>query len=408
MSWNSLEEAAGCSNEDSDPHRNCCRKSGNGSWLSTAIGHFSSGIFAASNLIVIFHLVFVQFASTREANIRTREYARISGDRVRWEPVRRSNVRSNSTQHSSDRAERNVIFLKEIGGLPASRCPMEPWIVPWAVTVQQNPQVKQFTAIEVGCNKATDALMLMRLFTQSEAVDMVSWLNETHFGKFACPLDWELWKKIVQMNLQGLQTYHHFCLEPVQENYQYVRAAAHKLGLDHLGLHVHQLALSSTDTPPTIDFPHARRGQEHFGIDVGARIGQTYAVNVSTLDKFVWKENIKEVNILKIDTEGNDARVLLGAVQTLTRLKPEYLIFENHKVGHWSKFDLKDAVDFLDNVFYTCFWATRKGTLVRLTGCWDARYSTMKGWSNVACYHRNSRELGMLMEQSCLDRQPGL
>eukprot|EP00963_Diacronema_lutheri_P008205 scaffold723_cov333-Pavlova_lutheri.AAC.3 len=321
-------------------------------------------------------------------------------------PSGRSELQGNSTSYLCDKAEKNIMFLKAMGGFSkATKCPLEPWILPWATKIKQNPQVKQFTVIEVGCNKATDALMLMRLFTQKEAVDIVSWLKETGFTKCACPFDWELWKKILRMNMQGLQTYHHFCLEPVQENFQHVSVAAKKFGLDRLGLHVHQLALSSSNVPPLVKFPHGAKGQESIGIDVGGRGGKTYAVNVSTLDKFVMRESIKEVNILKIDTEGNDARVLLGAVQTLTHLSPEYLTFENHKVGHWSQFDLRDVVDFLDNLFYTCFWATSKGIIVRLTGCWDARYSAMKGWSNVACYHRSTHELGRLMEKPCLDRE---
>lgn len=378
-------------------HWGCCHKEkGKDAWLSAVRTHLRFHDFSVSRLIAIFHMLSLWCVI-------------ICGKYTRRRKVATSQFQGNSSQYICHKAEKNILFLKAMGGFSkASRCPMEPWILPWAITFHRNPRLEQFIVIEVGCNKATDALMLTRLFTQKESVDMISWLKETRFRRFFCPLDWGLWKKIVQLNLRGVQEYHHFCLEPVHENFQQVSAAAQKFGLDRAGLHVHQLALSSSDVPPTVEFPHAAKGQETIGIDVGARRGATYEVNVTTLDKFVQKEKIKEVNILKIDTEGNDARVLLGAIQTLTSLKPEYLTFENHNIGHWSRFDLKDVVDFLDNIFYTCFWATRRGTLVRLTGCWDDKYSTMKGHSNVACYHRSSRELRKLMEQWCLDEEADL
>ena len=33
-----------------------------------------------------------------------------------------------------------------------------------------------------------------------------------------------------------------------------------------------------------------------------------------------------------------------------------YLQFENHEVGRWSTFELKDVIDLLDNLPYTCVW----------------------------------------------------
>lgn len=394
MSWGSMSGSVALDCVCSRHHRRRFGKLNNGTFPLTRQLRFR--IFSLAHVVAVFHVILFCFPA------KCKRYSRMKA-------ADGHSFQDTTSQHKCDKSERNILFLNAMGGFShASRCPSEPWILPWSMVIQQRPRVQRFTVLEIGCNKATDALMLMRLFTQNEAVDMVSWLKETGFAEFACPLDWGFWRKILQLKLHGLDSYRHFCLEPVQENFEQVSAAARKFGLDRLGLQVRHLALSSSNVPSTVEFPHGSKGQENIGIDVGTRAAQTYPVNVSTLDKFVSKERIEEVNILKIDTEGNDVRVLLGAVQTLTNLRPEYLTFENHKVGHWSKFDLKDVVDFLDNISYTCFWSTRNGTLVRISGCWDRRYSTMKGWSNVACYHRNSRELGMLMEQSCLDRQPGL
>ena len=39
-------------------------------------------------------------------------------------------------------------------------------------------------------------------------------------------------------------------------------------------------------------------------------------------------------------------------------LKPSYVQFENHGVGKWKTFDLKDSIDMLDAMEYECFWST--------------------------------------------------
>ena len=44
--------------------------------------------------------------------------------------------------------------------------------------------------------------------------------------------------------------------------------------------------------------------------------------------------------MLSIDTEGNDMRVLLGAVRLLGAEMIRFLEFEYHKVGHWATADL--------------------------------------------------------------------
>ena len=79
--------------------------------------------------------------------------------------------------------------------------------------------------------------------------------------------------------------------------------------------------------------------------------------------------------------------------------------FEYHSRGHWQgegkgrgglRFSLKDATDYLDNLGYSCFWAGKK-TLYRITGCWDDMYHDHR-WSNVACYHRDDKKLGSVMD----------
>ena len=71
---------------------------------------------------------------------------------------------------------------------------------------------------------------------------------------------------------------------------------------------------------------------------------QTYSefhqTPVITVDEFVRKENMLEgLDVVKIDTEGNDAAVLIGASKTLMSLKPFYVQFE--KSRSWEVEDIR-------------------------------------------------------------------
>ena len=120
-------------------------------------------------------------------------------------------------------------------------------------------------------------------------------------------------------------------------------------------------------------------------------------VEVLTVDGLVEKYKLSQVDVLKVDTEGNDPLVLIGAVKTLARMRPSYVAFENHGVGHWKVYALKDVIDYLDGLRYDCFWAANSGELIRLTSCWAEEYSKYKRWSNVVCHHRRRLDLKKYM-----------
>ncbi len=54
------------------------------------------------------------------------------------------------------------------------------------------------------------------------------------------------------------------------------------------------------------------------------------SIETDTLDNLVNKENIKEIDLIKIDCEGNELNILEGGIQTLIKLKPKLLLFENN------------------------------------------------------------------------------
>lgn len=313
---------------------------------------------------------------------------------------------------SHDQLKRNVKELDRRGGIRnATKCPTEPYLIEQFRSNFKRQRKDKIVFIEVGCNKATDAVMMLRMFTQHPRVDLKLWMNKTQFVKQpSCAIDWDLWNKIEKSRVLGDFNYQHYCIEPIRENFEVVKRVSNELGYNRMGLSIHQAAMSNSYLPSTLKFPEVgKSGIETYGIHnayehVASKEreqGKFYEVKLTSVDKFVLDEGISQVDILKIDTEGNDALVLLGSVRTLSNLHPRFITFENHGIGHWKKSSLKETIDLLDGLSYTCFWAMYDGFLIRITNCWDSSYE-YKGWSNIACYNRNYKKSAIILESYAL------
>lgn len=79
-------------------------------------------------------------------------------------------------------------------------------------------------------------------------------------------------------------------------------------------------------------------------------------VPLTTLDALVKDYAIPAIDILKIDTEGFDATVILGSMEVLARGRVSLLTFEYHEVGVWREYALRDVVEKLDGLDYVCYF----------------------------------------------------
>lgn len=76
-------------------------------------------------------------------------------------------------------------------------------------------------------------------------------------------------------------------------------------------------------------------------------------IRLLTLDSFVQKHKIKHIDLLKIDTEGHEYQVLLGAKKMLAQHRIDYILFELNEMNVYGKVFLKDFYDLLPNyTFY--------------------------------------------------------
>ncbi|KAI2500210.1 methyltransferase [Fragilaria crotonensis] len=283
-------------------------------------------------------------------------------------------------------------------------CPQATWLEEYYTSQRQlnSKKQKSFLAINVGCNKGYDAVNLLRMGSNNPAVNRQTW-------KDAMPPDLKVavcnQDKESTMTLVSDPSLSHgdkedtialvYCVEPMPSTYGALLNASRATGWDNQ-LKVLQIAMNNED-PTTVLFPgpvSENLGAEGIGImnSCSATPEQCVPVESLRLDAMMTKENFvdKRLNILLIDVEGYDFDVILGGNTTLRNT--EYIEFEYHNVGKWGKESemgkqpIKIAVEHLDDIGFTCYWAG-KGELWRITGCWQPQFRGAY-WSNVACANR--------------------
>ena len=93
---------------------------------------------------------------------------------------------------------------------------------------------------------------------------------------------------------------------------------------------------------------HASLYQEVIeGIHQGKSV--SYKVDVITLDDFCSEREITNIDLLKIDTEGNELKCLIGAAQLLEEGKIQAIQFEFNEMNIISRCTFKDFWDLLSN-----------------------------------------------------------
>lgn len=78
----------------------------------------------------------------------------------------------------------------------------------------------------------------------------------------------------------------------------------------------------------------------------------SHSVEVVTLDDYCKENKIEEIDLLKIDTEGNELNCLLGAKSLLKNNSIKAIQFEFTQINIISKTTFKDFFDLLSNNYY--------------------------------------------------------
>ena len=76
-------------------------------------------------------------------------------------------------------------------------------------------------------------------------------------------------------------------------------------------------------------------------------IKSSIILKTSTIDSYVLRNNIDKINLLKIDTEGHELEVLMGAKKTINKNKVEYLLIEIHSSKMYKNYSKYKIEEFL-------------------------------------------------------------
>ena len=188
--------------------------------------------------------------------------------------------------------------------------------------------------------------------------------------------------------------------EPMPANFQILSDRARDEGWVATGWRGYQAAITSTILGAGANgqagsvkfFADDKRGNQQGALSSNAGAsGNFFMVEAWTLDAHLASigEKDAEILLLKVDTEGFDGHVLVGAEATLRSGKVTFVTFEyNSKWGTgrtelpWS---LGSVVTWLATLHYECYFIT-PSDLVPISGpWWDPGFEIWR-WSNVFCH----------------------
>eukprot|EP00814_Leptocylindrus_danicus_P007256 CAMPEP_0116008266 /NCGR_PEP_ID=MMETSP0321-20121206/2766_1 /TAXON_ID=163516 /ORGANISM="Leptocylindrus danicus var. danicus, Strain B650" /LENGTH=445 /DNA_ID=CAMNT_0003477067 /DNA_START=1 /DNA_END=1338 /DNA_ORIENTATION=- len=326
-------------------------------------------------------------------------------------------------------------YKNECSFTRATKCPEQTWLIDYFKNLSSSKTSSTpFVGISVGCNKGFDAIDTMRMGTGNTAFDKERWReamtshgNEgstvkddnnsstastttTAMDRGVCRQD-----KSEQIDVSSWEQIsgEMYCIEPLTVTYERLEKAANSMELNLLGFTVSHYAVAKESGkalfPKThigdsdLDYLRVNVGTENKGLgncdeikNTEKRMEVCEEVDVISLDEYVHRhlQSKGPIHALNIDVEGYDFDVLLGAREMLKRT--QYVEFEYNWKGSWANQHLKDAIQMLDDLNFTCYWAGRD-KLWKITRCWWD-YFDFHHWSNVACVKNSQIKLAIAME----------
>jgi FkbM family methyltransferase len=106
--------------------------------------------------------------------------------------------------------------------------------------------------------------------------------------------------------------------------------------------------LTSSLEEPNLNSQHSQRKIKAFGIKPNELIKNTYLVNTITLSQYLYDNQFKKVDLLKIDTEGHEYECLKGLFDDL-KVEVKYIQVEEHVSESHSKSSIQSKKILIDN-----------------------------------------------------------
>ncbi len=140
------------------------------------------------------------------------------------------------------------------------------------------------------------------------------------------------------------------CFEPHPKTHTNLQQS-----MARLPVAIHNIGFSNVEGTANIFDHKVGDGSEHASLFEGVihsiHKDETvkHEIVLTTIDSFLLKNNISHIGLLKIDTEGNEFNILLGAKNALKNKKIDIIHFEFNEMNTISRVFMKDFVEYLSN-----------------------------------------------------------
>lgn len=105
----------------------------------------------------------------------------------------------------------------------------------------------------------------------------------------------------------------------------------------------------------------------------------THTVNAITLDSFIKDKNIQQIDLLKIDVEGNELKVLIGLGENIRNGKVKAIHFEFNEMNVYSRTFFRDFWELLP--IYDLYRLLPRG-MIKIDK-YDPRYTELFAYQNI-------------------------
>jgi FkbM family methyltransferase len=111
---------------------------------------------------------------------------------------------------------------------------------------------------------------------------------------------------------------------------------------------------------------YANQGMSSLTPVDGTEAQHSIPIECKTLDEVAESESLDRLDLIKIDTEGYEAKVIMGAKKSLASFRPSLLLEYNK--AHWQRagHTLEDVKSLLTDLGYELYFARRSGIIVKV------------------------------------------
>jgi FkbM family methyltransferase len=300
---------------------------------------------------------------------------------------------SNITRCSKARLK-NIITIRS---KMRSNCPdRTPWWLSFAGQMSEGRG--PLTHVNIGCNKGFDFLATLEDLSGDQKYAPQAFRTRLEAAGLMFP-DKGACNQVQNVNsrprpqLTSIRQVTGHCIEPAVETFQTLEVGMKNLQEEGT-IFLSQDAFGSFQGQ--VFFPKSIKGTE-----TGSIADEGIPVRATTLDDYAQTMGLGTVDLLSIDTEGNDMNVIYGGINFLTSHLVRVLEFEVHDINHWHVSRVDNVVALLDNLGFVCYWHLNgEYPLLRATGCMAEELETsgVKFWSNMVCANANEDDLVQLFD----------